>query len=216
VTRSHTTRVNATIESYSIDRSGGRLVRHVRHRDGRQTQSSVRLVGGDVGKSPLSDAYDHAWLRSPKKPREANGEEECRIVDLFSGCGAMSIGVFEACRALGLRTNVILGMDIDAGAGAVFQRAFPKADFDDRPLQSVIDRPLGAVPSESERKLQRKLGSVDVLVGGPPCQGHSDLNNHTRRADEKNALFDRMARFAQLARPSHVIVENVKVAEAPR
>ena len=58
--------------------------------------------------------------------------------------------------------------------------------------------------------------TVDVLVGGPPCQGHSDLNNHTRRADEKNALFDRMARFVQLARPSHVIVENVKVAEAPR
>lgn len=46
-------------------------------------------------------------------------------------------------------------------------------------------------------------------MGGPPCQGHSDLNNHTRRADPRNALYLRMARFVEVVRPQHVLIENV-------
>src|SRR5439155_18927074 len=41
------------------------------------------------------------------------------------------------------------------------------------------------------------------------CQGHSDLNNHTRRDDEKNDLYPRIARFVELTRPRYVLVENV-------
>src|SRR4029453_9475753 len=52
-------------------------------------------------------------------------------------------------------------------------------------------------------------GDVDILLGGPPCQGHSDLNNHTRRRDPKNALYSRMARAAEVLHPKAVIIENV-------
>ena len=38
---------------------------------------------------------------------------------------------------------------------------------------------------------------------------HSDLNNHTRRADPKNELYLRMARFAELVGPTHIVIENV-------
>jgi DNA (cytosine-5)-methyltransferase 1 len=47
------------------------------------------------------------------------------------------------------------------------------------------------------------------VMGGPPCQGHSNLNNHTRRQDPKNQLYARMARFAEVVGPDHVIIENV-------
>src|SRR5262249_6464722 len=63
--------------------------------------------------------------------------------------------------------------------------------------------------SRSERALKALIGKVDVLAGGPPCQGHSDLNNHTRRKDPRNALFETMIRFAQLTEPRFVIIENV-------
>jgi DNA (cytosine-5)-methyltransferase 1 len=42
--------------------------------------------------------------------------------------------------------------------------------------------------TDAERELRRRVGRVDLVVSGPPCQGHSDLNNHTRREDPKNQL----------------------------
>ena len=50
---------------------------------------------------------------------------------------------------------------------------------------------------------------MDLLIGGPPCQGHSDLNNHTRNRDDRNELYLRMARFCEIIRPAHVLIENV-------
>jgi DNA (cytosine-5)-methyltransferase 1 len=43
----------------------------------------------------------------------------------------------------------------------------------------------------------------------PPCQGHSDLNNHSRRDDPRNAFYVRMARAAEVLSPRAVIIENV-------
>src|SRR5258708_38216553 len=59
-----------------------------------------------------------------------------------------------------------------------------------------------------ERHFLRGVGKIDLLLGGPPCQGHSDLNNYTRRSDPKNGLYKRMARFAELVNPKHIIIEN--------
>ena len=55
----------------------------------------------------------------------------------------------------------------------------------------------------------RRFDGIDLVVAGPPCQGHSDLNNHTRRNDPRNALFLRVARFVELTRPRAVVIENV-------
>ena len=60
-----------------------------------------------------------------------------------------------------------------------------------------------------ERALLKGLGPVHLLLAGPPCQGHSDLNNHTRRSDKRNKLYDRVARFVQIAGPDYILIENV-------
>ena len=49
----------------------------------------------------------------------------------------------------------------------------------------------------------------DLLTGGPPCQGHSDLNNHTRRGDDRNNLYFKMVRAAFVLKPKVIIIENV-------
>jgi DNA (cytosine-5)-methyltransferase 1 len=69
--------------------------------------------------------------------------------------------------------------------------------------------PLHAVPNEDEGHLRRLAGDVRIVLGGPPCQGHSDFNNRTRRDDPKNRLYLAMARAAELFEPEHVVVENV-------
>ncbi|WP_428001993.1 DNA cytosine methyltransferase [Acidovorax sp.] len=131
-----------------------------------------------------------------------------RIVDLFSGCGALSLGITEACRALSLNAEHVFASDINPAALDVYKRNFPSAMTSGEPAETLVGR-VGMKISAQERQLQAMLGHVDILAGGPPCQGHSDLNNHTRRSDPRNSLFDVMIRFAQLLSPKHVIIENV-------
>ena len=50
---------------------------------------------------------------------------------------------------------------------------------------------------------------MQLGLAGPPCQGHSDLNNHTRRADPRNGLYAKVARAAAVFEPKVLCVENV-------
>jgi DNA (cytosine-5)-methyltransferase 1 len=100
-------------------------------------------------------------------------------------------------------------MDLDDDAVNVYERNLPFARVRKQAVEELFDGQLGQEPSLAERRVVREVGRIDVLVGGPPCQGHSDLNNHTRRSDARNGLYALMARAAQVLRPSLVIIENV-------
>jgi DNA (cytosine-5)-methyltransferase 1 len=72
---------------------------------------------------------------------------------------------------------------------------------------------LGDKPTFKERQLAARVKSVQILQGGPPCQGHSDLNNHTRRRDPKNSLYLSMARATEILDPDVVVIENVATVQ---
>ncbi len=137
-------------------------------------------------------------------------------MDLFSGAGAMSLGAMHACQALGKTFKPVLAIDNDDTALGVYADNFGRESTMLADVSQILDRPLGASPSRGENVLRRRTGRVDLLIGGPPCQGHSDLNNHTRRNDPKNLLYERMARFAELLRPKHILIENVPAVQHDR
>jgi len=110
----------------------------------------------------------------------------------------------------------VAAVDIDKTALEVYKKNFPKVTTHEADIMALLDSPLGAPPSAPEKRLVESCGTIDVVVGGPPCQGHSDLNNHTRRADPKNGLYERMARFAELILPTHIIIENVPAVQHDR
>jgi DNA (cytosine-5)-methyltransferase 1 len=121
----------------------------------------------------------------------------------------LTLGVAEAARRLGLGIDVRLAVDVDADAVAVYGANLPGADVRCGQVEELFDGDCGSRLTSAEGRIRKQVGPVDVLVGGPPCQGHSDLNNHTRRADPRNALYAKMARAAEVLRPSLVLVENV-------
>ena len=55
-----------------------------------------------------------------------------------------------------------------------------------------------------------KKGEIDLLLAGPPCQGHSNLNNHSRRDDQKNELYLVVPAVAFAWDIPLVIIENVE------
>lgn len=152
---------------------------------------------------------DMGFLRTTIRPNYEKGETKLRIVDLFAGGGGLTIGAAEAARRVGLGTTVLLAVEHDESVADVYELNFPEAVLERSDVASLFDGALGSTPTKKERKLVQRLGKVDLLVAGPPCQGHSDLNNHTRRNDPRNALYLRAVRAAEILRPTFVIIENV-------
>jgi len=137
------------------------------------------------------------------------------MVDLFAGCGGLSVGVREACRALHAGSEW-LGVDTDWSAADVYQANLPDSEFEVADVASLFDGDLGSRRTPRETRARRRIGAVDVLVGGPPCQGHSAFNNRTRHSDRRNDLYLRMVRAAQILEPQSVLIENVPGAARDR
>lgn len=149
------------------------------------------------------------WLRSRTPPARIASERALRVVDLFCGCGGFSLGVSEACRGAGLGFEVAYALDADEDSVRVFEKNFVPKRIDCARIEGIFEGQSRLRLNGRERKLAAEVGRVDLLVAGPPCQGHSDLNNHSRRIDQRNALYARVARVAQVLGPDVVVIENV-------
>ena len=160
------------------------------------------------------NADDHRFLRQKSRPDFESGTAEIRIVDLFCGAGGISLGLAEAVRKFERKVTISWAVDIEPRALAVFEHNFPTACVEQVDLATAFAVDLDSeILTESELALQKKVGSVDILVGGPPCQGHSDLNNFSRRSDPKNRLYLLMARAAKIFKPAFIMIENVPGAK---
>src|SRR5262249_19515301 len=123
----------------------------------------------------------------------------------------MTLGVSEAARLMNRRAAIVFAVDTACSPLCVYRDNF---DVDERTSRKesvlkLFSARVNGLPTASERSLRRDLGIVDAIVAGPPCQGHSDLNNHSRRHDERNDLYLAAARAAIVLQPHALVIENV-------
>ena len=198
-------------EEYSLHVGREAVFRTVWTRDGDRRVSAVPLVE-DLSIKTDDDAalFDACWLRAKTPPATVNSRGTIAIADIFSSCGIMTLGAMEACRALGFFGSPRLAVDSNSRAISVYESNFRVASILCEPIEQVIDRTPGSSTSDRERTFTSAVGAIDLMLGGPPCQGHSDLNNHTRRCDPKNALLTVMVRAIELLEPETVVIENVR------
>ena len=195
-----------TAQRFSLD--GDFLTRTVIRRDGSRVLSHMGpSVGMDT--ADLEAAADLAFLKGRRRPSYDAEPPSVRFADLFAGCGALSLGVLEAARAAGRSASCVLAVDVDPHAISVYGRSLPAQQLQTADLTELIDGKLGGRRTRQENNLLRSIEGLDLLVAGPPCQGHSALNNHSRHDDERNDLYLRVARFAELGTPTFIMVENV-------
>lgn len=160
---------------------------------------------------------DQKFLKTRQRPKAIAAEATTiRVVDLFAGCGGMSIGLREAARRLHISTQISLAIDSDPAVLAIFKSNMRTATIRHADVSELFNGNLGAQPTPIERSVVTAVSALDILMGGPPCQGHSDLNNHTRRQDPKNELYVRMGRAAEVLRPKCVVIENVATVQWDR
>ena len=173
----------------------------------------------DSSHGALQSLWDESFLRDTVSYSPAQGSTRAvRIADVFCGAGGLSYGVRDATMACGLRVETILAVDIDSIAIEVYRRNFDPTHFSTRNLwtsvtKSYSTRKLKSTFSHFPKLLNDELkaaeGKVDILLGGPPCEGHSTSNNVTRRNDPRNRYYVAMPAIAVALGAKAVIVENV-------
>lgn len=117
-----------------------------------------------------------------------------RLVDLFCGAGGLSEGFRQA------GYEILAGSDIDPDACATYRLNFPDA--------TTI---CGDLREPDIRKAVVEAGAnADVLAGGPPCQGFSQVRNHARLIDDpKNSLYREFVGLVDELEPKLFVMENV-------
>jgi len=161
---------------------------------------------------PMSDTFtelDQIYLRKPETEVVDKKLPVIRGADLFCGCGGLSLGAREACLAAGYRFEIMIAVDRNSSSMDVYKANFNPKQAYEANIRDIIDGARGTGPTSREKSIIEGLTEIDILLAGPPCQGHSDLNNHTRRRDERNELYERVGRFAEIAKPMFVLIENV-------
>lgn len=117
-------------------------------------------------------------------------------IDLFSGAGGLSEGL----RVAGFQT--LYANEVQPQYAETFQNNHPETIVDARDIRAVDAKLV-------RNKLRLKRGELDLLAGGPPCQGFSINAPVRRRDDDRNHLFKDFLRFASEFQPRAVLIENV-------
>src|SRR5437867_4371902 len=138
---------------------------------------------------------DHNYLRKKRRPSFPSVSRSIRVVDLYSGAGSLSLGVWEACRRHSIGFECAAAIDVDSNAMQIYHDNFPHSVCLVADVRSLVDGKLGSNPSPKESRLVKYLGQIDILLSGSPCQGFSPLNNHTRGRDSRNPLYLRATRL---------------------
>lgn len=115
------------------------------------------------------------------------------VVDLFAGAGGMTQGFHSA----GFKS--LLAIDFDKDSCLTYKDNFPETE--------VICDNIANVDNDSIRKLVGEAG-VDVIIGGPPCQGFSALGKQLSD-DPRNKLWQEYLRIVRFLSPRVWIMENV-------
>ena len=115
-------------------------------------------------------------------------------VDLFCGAGGLSLGLEQA----GIRS--VLANEIEKDFSKTHQANFPGC--------RMVNKPIGEVDFRSELASIGMTGKIDLVAGGPPCQGFSTVGKKVV-SDPRNSLFLQFLRAVEEAEPRFVLFENV-------
>lgn len=141
-------------------------------------------------------------MAAKRRPSKTGRAAPFNYLDLFCGCGGFSLGL----KGAGLRC--VAAIDFDPDAVNTYRSNFPE-------VPHVLERDLTKFTPEELRALIGDM-KVDIIVGGPPCQGFSkarmvDGSNHGTRLveDPRRLLFRNYLHYVEVFRPSIFVMENV-------
>ncbi|WP_218775346.1 DNA cytosine methyltransferase [Collinsella vaginalis] len=122
--------------------------------------------------------------------------DKLTCIDLFAGAGGLSEGLEQA------GFHSLFASEIVPRYAETYAKNHPNAEVCVADIRTVN-------PKEIRERLDLEVGQLDLLAGGPPCQGFS-INAPVRSSDDpRNHLFREYLRFVDEFKPRAVLIENV-------
>lgn len=116
-----------------------------------------------------------------------------KYIELFAGCGGFSVGAHK------LGKKCIWCNDYNRYSTHSFKLNFPETEVNGKDIKNI-----------KEKEIHKKIGEVDFIMGGPPCQGFSKGGKRLPfKEDERNSLYLDYLRFVKEFKPKQFILENV-------
>lgn len=117
-----------------------------------------------------------------------------RAIDLFSGAGALSLGLQMA------GFDVVIGVELDHDAAETYRANHPTTMLIEGDIKRLDGKILREVAGTTP---------IDLIAGCPPCQGFSTHTQKYRRSDPRNRLALDFVRIVEQVQPRLVMLENV-------
>lgn len=117
-----------------------------------------------------------------------------RVLDLFCGAGGLSLGF----KLAGFQ--IVGGVDFQQDAIYTHEKNFKNSISICGDIKEIND----------EKVKELFQNKVDIIIGGPPCQGFSAGNRQQIENDPRNKLFFEFIRFVRILKPKAVVIENVR------
>lgn len=117
-------------------------------------------------------------------------------IDLFSGAGGLGLGFEQA----GFKN--LFSIEFNENAAKTYRYNFPQNKLIEKDIRSISNKDIQSLVNGKD---------VDVIIGGPPCQGFSMAGNIGRKFidDDRNKLFKEFVRVVDVLKPKMFVMENV-------
>ena len=125
---------------------------------------------------------------------KSTSEKKYRVVDLFAGAGGLSCGFLQTGRY-----DIVAAFENNPNAQKTYGRNHPNTD----------------VYGDVSEVFSTELGRVDVVIGGPPCQGFSNANRQKNHAvSQNNSLVKKYIKAVLHLNPMAFVMENVSMLQS--
>ena len=127
-------------------------------------------------------------------------------IDLFSGCGGLSLGLGNA------GWKGIFAIEKDSMAFETFKHNLIDGKYNHFNWPKWLPQKattIQAVLKNHKKELEALSGKVDLIAGGPPCQGFS-LAGQRNPNDPRNKLSNQYMKMVEIVNPKYLVLENVR------
>lgn len=119
-----------------------------------------------------------------------------KAISLFSGCGGLDLGFSAA------GFNIVGHVELDSAAQNIYKSNFPDSE--------LLGTDVCHISESDIDDWKNKYGKIDLLIGGPPCQGFS-LAGKRDPNDIRNQLYQYYVRIVSKVQPKVFVMENVRL-----
>ena len=116
-----------------------------------------------------------------------------KAIDLFAGVGGLSLGFSQA------GFDIVYANEYDKSIAESFKKNHPNTIIDSTDIRDI----------DFEKTFRKYENKIDVVMGGPPCQGFSQKGKRIGISDERNFMFQQFVKVVKIVKPEFFLLENV-------